>query len=43
MPKLENKITIDKIEGVVRVSGSGGHIMLPKSWVGKEVIVRLKK
>ena len=38
--------TISQVEGIVRsagVSGSAGRIYLPKAWIGKKVIVRLKE
>jgi putative transposon-encoded protein len=36
------KATISQIEGVVTPSGNSGHVVVPKSWIGKEAIVRLK-
>ena len=36
------KAVITQIESVVTPSGNSGHIVVPKSWIGKEAIVRLK-
>jgi len=30
-----------KIEGVVKKIGNGAHVMVPKAWIGKKVLVRL--
>jgi putative transposon-encoded protein len=35
------KATITQIESVVTPSGNSGHVV-PKAWIGKEAIVRLK-
>jgi hypothetical protein len=38
--------TISQVKGIVRsagVGGSAGRIYLPKAWIGKKVVVRLKK
>ena len=40
---IQQKRTISEIETVVRESGNSGHIYLPKDWVGKVVIVKLKE
>jgi putative transposon-encoded protein len=34
------KATITQIESVV--TPSGGHVVVPKAWIGKEAIIRLK-
>ena len=36
------KRNIESIEGVVKKHGSGAYITLPKDWIGKTVIVKLK-
>ena len=36
------KAVITQIESVVTPSGNSGHVVVPKAWIGKEVIVRLK-
>jgi putative transposon-encoded protein len=36
------KATITQIETVVTPSGNSGHVVVPKAWIGKEAIVRLK-
>ena len=36
------KAVITQIESVVTPSGNSGHVVVPKSWIGKEAIVRLK-
>ena len=36
------KAIITQIESVVTPSGNSGHVVVPKAWIGKEVIVRLK-
>jgi putative transposon-encoded protein len=36
------KATITQIESVVTPSGNSGHVIVPKAWIGKEAIVRLK-
>jgi putative transposon-encoded protein len=33
---------ITQIESVVTPSGNSGHVVVPKAWIGKEAIVRLK-
>jgi putative transposon-encoded protein len=35
--------TITQIESVVTPSGNSGHVVVPKAWIGKEAIVRLKE
>ena len=32
-----------QIESVVTPSGNSGHVVVPKAWIGKEAIVRLKE
>jgi putative transposon-encoded protein len=34
--------TITQIDSVVTPSGNSGHVVVPKAWIGKEAIVRLK-
>ena len=36
------KAVIIQIESVVTPSGNSGHVVVPKAWIGKEAIVRLK-
>ena len=36
------KATITQIESVVTPSGSSGHVVVPKAWIGKEAIITLK-
>jgi putative transposon-encoded protein len=36
------KIYGKKNESVVTPSGNSGHVVVPKAWIGKEAIVRLK-
>jgi putative transposon-encoded protein len=36
------KATITQIESVVTPSGNSDHVVVPKAWIGKEAIVRLK-
>jgi putative transposon-encoded protein len=36
------KAVITQIESIVTPSGNSGHVVVPKSWIGKEAIVRLK-
>jgi putative transposon-encoded protein len=31
-----------QIESTVTKSGNSGHIIVPKDWIGREVIVKLK-
>jgi putative transposon-encoded protein len=33
---------LSAIEGIVKPHGSGAYITLPKEWIGKTVIVKLK-
>ena len=35
--------TITKIESVVTPSGNSGHVVVPKAWIGKKVVVTLKE
>ena len=37
------KIKIKEIESVVTQSGNSGHVIVPKDWIGKEVIVKIKE
>jgi putative transposon-encoded protein len=34
--------TITRIESVVTPSRNSGHVVVPKAWIGKEIIVTLK-
>jgi putative transposon-encoded protein len=36
------KVVIMQIESVVTPSGNSGHVVVPKAWIGKESIVKLK-
>jgi putative transposon-encoded protein len=36
------KANITQIESVVTQSGNSGHVVVPKAWIGKEAIVKLK-
>jgi putative transposon-encoded protein len=35
--------TITKIDSVVTPSGNSGHVVVPKAWIGKEAVVKLKE
>lgn len=37
------KATITRVESVVTPSGNSGHVVVPKAWIGKEAIIKLKK
>ena len=37
------KATISQVESVVTPSGNSGHVVVPKAWIGKEAIVKLKE
>ena len=37
------KAVIMQIKSVVTPSGNSGHVVVPKAWIGKEAIVKLKK
>jgi putative transposon-encoded protein len=37
------KATITQIESIVTPSGNSGHVVVPKAWIGKEAIVKLKE
>ena len=37
------KAIITQIESVVTPSGNSGHVVVPKAWIGKEAIVKLKE
>jgi putative transposon-encoded protein len=37
------KATFTQIESVVTPSGNSGHVVVPKAWIGKEAIVKLKE
>jgi putative transposon-encoded protein len=36
------KAIIKQIESVATPSGNSGHVVVPKDWIGKEVIVKIK-
>jgi putative transposon-encoded protein len=36
-------LEITQIECVVAPSGNSGHVVVPKTWIGKEAIVTLKE
>jgi putative transposon-encoded protein len=37
------KAVFTKIESVVTPSGNSGHVVVPKAWIGREAIVKLKE
>jgi putative transposon-encoded protein len=37
------KAIIKQIKSVVTPSGNSGHVVAPKGWIGKEVIVKIKQ
>jgi putative transposon-encoded protein len=37
------KAIITQIESTVTPSGNSGHVVVPKAWIGKEAIVKLKE
>jgi putative transposon-encoded protein len=37
------KAIIKQIESVVTPSGNSGHVVVPKDWIGKEVVVKIKE
>jgi putative transposon-encoded protein len=37
------KAIIKQIESAVTPSGNSGHVVVPKAWIGREVIVLLKE
>jgi putative transposon-encoded protein len=37
------KVIITRIESVVTPSGNSGHVVVPKAWIGKEAIIKLKE
>jgi putative transposon-encoded protein len=37
------KAVFTQIESVVTPSGNSGHVVVPKSWIGREAIVTLKE
>jgi putative transposon-encoded protein len=37
------KAIITQIESIVTPSGNSGQIVVPKAWIGKEAIVKLKE
>lgn len=39
---MRRKETITRIEAVVRTYGSGAHVLVPKQWLDKKVIVTLR-
>ena len=34
---------ITQIESVVTPSGNSGHVVVPKGWIGKEVVVKIRQ
>jgi|GEM_PF-2976239 putative transposon-encoded protein len=39
---MRRKETITRIEAVVRAYGSGAHVLVPKQWLNKKVIITLR-
>jgi putative transposon-encoded protein len=37
------KAIVTQIESIVTPSGNNGHVVVPKAWIGREAIVRLKE
>ena len=37
------KAIITQTESVVTPSGNSGHVVVPKTWIGKEAIVKLRE
>jgi putative transposon-encoded protein len=37
------KAIITQIESTVTTSGNSGHVVVPKAWIGKEAVVKLKE
>jgi putative transposon-encoded protein len=37
------KAIIKQIESVVTTSGNSGHVVVPKDWIGKEAVVKIKE
>ena len=37
------KAVMTQIESTVTPSGNSGHVVVPKAWIGKEAIVKLKE
>jgi putative transposon-encoded protein len=37
------KVIIKQIESAVTPSGNSGHVIVPKDWIGKEVVVKIKQ
>jgi putative transposon-encoded protein len=37
------KAIIKQIESVVTPLGNSGHVVVPKDWIGKQVIVKIKQ
>jgi putative transposon-encoded protein len=37
------KVILTQIESTVTASGNSGHVVVPKAWIGKEAIVKLKE
>jgi putative transposon-encoded protein len=37
------KAIIKQIESVVTPFGNSGHVVVPKTWIGREAIVKLKE
>lgn len=40
---IKNERKVKEVTGVVKQSGTGGHIILPRDWVGVEVVVKVKQ
>lgn len=37
------KVILTQIESTVTASGNSGHVVVPKAWIGKEAIIKLKE
>jgi putative transposon-encoded protein len=37
------KAIIKQIESVVTPSANSGHVVVPKDWIGKEIMVKIKQ
>jgi putative transposon-encoded protein len=37
------KAIIKQVESIVTPSGNSGHVVVPKDWIGKQVIVKIKQ
>jgi putative transposon-encoded protein len=40
---LMRRMKTKQIESTVTKSGNSGHIIVPKDWIGKEVVVKIKE